>query len=145
LGSDERVLDLRPLNHDRFLGHSGQFRTKQQTGLMEHLERMKDQKFNYLSPDRSIDNIHIVSHDKRDGGKAVPFKRTIAERTINPDQDIGRLSPVNSGRGSGMSRNNLNHTTTPSYLRKGRDSDRKMELKETMAVRHPELSKKTYF
>jgi hypothetical protein len=28
LGSDERVLDLRPLKNDKFLGHSGQFRTK---------------------------------------------------------------------------------------------------------------------
>jgi hypothetical protein len=111
---------------------------------MEHLERMKDQKFNYLSPDRSIDKIQVVNHDKRDA--KVPFKgRTQAERTINPDKDIGRLSPVNSGRGSGLSRNNLNNTTVPQYLRKGRDSDRKMELKESHAVRHPELSKKTYF
>jgi len=69
LGSDELVLNLRPLDNDKFLGHSGQFRTKPQSSIMEHLERMKDQKFNVLRPDRSIDKIQVVQHDKRDGSK----------------------------------------------------------------------------
>lgn len=63
---------------------------------------------------------------------------------MNPDQAIGKQALLStSGRSSGM-RNNHNNTTVP-YLRKGYGNDRSVEKLEALTVRHPELSKKTYF
>ena len=41
LGSDEAVMNLRPQEKQKFLGHDGTFRLKAQSGHVAHLERMK--------------------------------------------------------------------------------------------------------